>query len=570
MPAHPTAFTPLFEGLDAAALEAIHRHMRPRHFAARAVICREGEPGDSLFVLQRGVAQVTVGPADNPRPVARLRRGDVFGEMSLITREPRSATVVANVPTDALELTREAFAALLARYPVILENLNRILVRRLAHRTAQQAGAHRGEAVVLVTTQPALAADVIAAAQSASPRRVAALDLSAALPQSDIHLEEPTVAGALGVLDDLLTDHGTVVIVTGPDREDLPLLLEHVDRGVVLAAEPEAGRLASVLGPLADRLGIALLTAEPRPAPKAVGGLRVVRALDPARPARDVAWLGRHIARTKLGLALGAGGAKGYAHVAALYVLEEHGYTVDYVAGSSIGAMVGAWLALGHTAAEIEAIMRNAFTPENVAAMFKLAMSGMSAGLDVHTRVCRETTADRTFADLQIPLVAMAVDLNTRQPAPIADGPIWQALLASTALAGMFPPYQRDGQRLVDGLALVPVPVGAVRDAGADVTVAVNIMSRETLPAWPGQASPPPPPPRSGARMLDTLLEVMDLSQIDSSIRHAAQADVVITPRFGPGSWRDFHLADLFLAAGRAAAEEQLASLRALARPQSA
>jgi hypothetical protein len=68
--------------------------------------------------------------------------------------------------------------------------------------------------------------------------------------------------------------------------------------------------------------------------------------------------------------------------------------------------------------------------------------------------------------------------------------------------------------------------------------------------------------------MLDTLLEVMDLSQIDSSIRHAALADVPITPQFGPGSWRDFQLADLFLAAGREAAVGQMDALRAIARPQ--
>ena len=263
----------------------------------------------------------------------------------------------------------------------------------------------------------------------------------------------------------------------------------------------------------------------------------MIRAIDPGLPGKDTAWLGRHIARTKLGLALGAGGAKGYAHIGALHVLEEAGYTVDFVAGSSIGAMVGSWLGLGKKAAEIEAIMRAAFVPDNVAAMFKLSMSGMSSGLEVHTKVCRETTQDRDFADLVIPLVAMAVDLNTRQPAPIRDGPIWQGLLASTALAGMFPPYVREGQRLVDGLALVPVPTGAVLEAGADITLSVNLMSREILPAWPGQPESPPPPAKSGSRMLDTLLEVMDLSQLDSSVRHAGLADVVVTPRFGPGTW---------------------------------
>jgi predicted acylesterase/phospholipase RssA len=106
-----------------------------------------------------------------------------------------------------------------------------------------------------------------------------------------------------------------------------------------------------------------------------------------------------------------------------------------------------------------------------------------------------------------------------------------------------------------------------VVEAGADVTVSVNIMSRETLPAWPGDVPPEPAPVRAGSRMLETLLEVMDLAQLDSSVRHAALADVVITPRFAPSSWRDFHLADLFLAAGRAAAEEQLGNLRSLARP---
>jgi len=67
--------------------------------------------------------------------------------------------------------------------------------------------------------------------------------------------------------------------------------------------------------------------------------------------------------------------------------------------------------------------------------------------------------------------------------------------------------------------------------------------------------------------MLDTLLEVMDVAQLDSSERHAARADVPVTPLFGPSSWRDFHLADLFFEAGREAAEEQLPKLQSLARP---
>ena len=142
-------------------------------------------------------------------------------------------------------------------------------------------------------------------------------------------------------------------------------------------------------------------------------------------------------------------------------------------------------------------------------------------------------------------------------------------LLAATALAGLFPPYDRNGERLVDGIALVPVPTDAVVDAGADLTVSVDIIGGDLLlPAWPGEKPVPAEPKGARARMLDTLLEVMDLAQLDSSRRHAARADIPLTPRFGPSTWRDFQLADLFLEAGRTVAEENLPALRALAKPQ--
>jgi NTE family protein len=499
------ARNPLFAGLAPAELADLEAVMRRREFGAGHVICREGEAGESLFLIVDGFARVLV----EDRPVARLRRGDVIGEMSLVSGEPRSATVVAAVPTTALELSRYGVAALIAEQPRILENLTRILSDRLAATTARVGDTRvRGEAVALLVSDAAAASvpDVIAATEAASPRPVASIDVRGSL--------EP-----LETLDDLLAANGTVVIVAGPDAAAAE---EAADRAVRLDAPPD-----------------------------------------------DAAWLGRHLSRTKLGLALGAGGAKGYAHVGALRVLEEAGYTVDYVSGSSIGAMVGAWIALGRDSGEIEATMRESFQSGTIDEIFKLSLAGGSTGLEAMTRLLRETTEDKTFDDIVIPLVVMTVDLNAQAPAPVTEGPLWEALLAATALAGMFPPHEQDGKRLVDGLALVPVPTDAVAQAGADVTVAVNILSRQTLDAWPGEVPQAEPTRGPRSRMLDTLLEVMDVAQLDSSERHAARADVPITPRFGPSSWRDFHLSDLFLEAGRKATEEQLPTLQALARPNS-
>jgi NTE family protein len=570
VPAAALEGVPLFEGLGPDELTKAATSMRFREFPAGATICNEGAPGTSMLVLVEGLAHVLVAIPDEPelrsrsvfaegRLVSKLRQGDVVGVMALLTGEPHTATVKAAVNTAGLELDDQGFRELVSQSPQVLVNLTRVLGGQLATATKRQAErGRRGEAVALVA-DPSLAAavpGVVGAAEAASPRPVRALDT------------RDSVQAALDGLDEALLDHGTVILLAELDQDDLALLAEHVDRAVALlrAGQGELPGAFSDSAPLVEvvRLG------EGPPAADTVrmlkGGANGAGGLSQA----DVGWLGRHLARTKLGLALGAGGAKGYAHVGVLRVLEEAGYVVDAVGGASIGAIVGAYVALGMTADEIERTLHESFSPEANEQIFSLSLAGTSTGLEVITRIFRETTRDLYVEDTLIPLVCMAVDLTARSSAPIREGPIWEALRASTALAGMFPPYQRDGHRLVDGVALVPVPTDAVRAAGADVVLSVNLMSRETLPAWPGQESPPEEEARKkpGSRMLETILEVMDLSQLDTSVRHAELADVVVTPRFGPGSWRDFHLADLFLEAGRMAADESLPVLESLARPQ--
>jgi NTE family protein len=515
------AHNPLVAGLNARELEEIVALMQEREFDAREVVCTAGEPGESLFVIVDGLADVHIRDA----VVAKLRRGDVIGEMSLVSGEPRSATVVAVVATTALELSREAFGEVVARHPHLLANVSKILSQRLAVAAARVAAPKpRGEAVALIAGRGTPLTEIIDAAAAATPRPVTSIDARGSL------------AEALTSLDEALAEHGTVFLVAELEQDNITLLVDQVDRAVAVV-EDEHEHIS-----------------DPR--------IEVISLAD-----RDTAWLGRHLARTKIGLALGAGGAKGYAHVAVIQVLEEAGYTVDAVAGSSIGAIIGTWLALGMTGTEIEALMRASFTPAAVEEMFKLSFAGTSTGLAGTTRLLRESTADKSFDDVLVPLVVMSVDLEACEPAPLTDGPLWEALLAATALAGIFPPQERNGQRLVDGLALVPVPTDAVVAAGADIAISVNIISRDTLPAWPGEV-PEPEQPRGRPRMLDTLLEVMDVAQLDASERHAALADVVITPRFGPSTWRDFHLADLFLEAGREAAAAALPQLQSLAKPQ--
>ena len=242
-----------------------------------------------------------------------------------------------------------------------------------------------------------------------------------------------------------------------------------------------------------DRTAAAIpLTASPERVPT-LAGLPVPRAVRPGHP-EDLEWLGRHLARTKLGLALGGGGAKAYAHIGVMQVLEDAGVAVDYLAGASAGALVGALLAMGLGAARAETSMRRHMTAENCTILMK-GMLGGAEPVNLLTRLLREMTQDCTFEDLKTPLVVLTVNADTRRPYPITSGPVWEAVLASWSLPGAFPPYIRDGQRLVDGVVMAPVPTSYVMQAGADVTVGIDVLSG-ALPAWPGEDPPDPNAPR--------------------------------------------------------------------------
>src|SRR5688500_8682101 len=100
---------------------------------------------------------------------------------------------------------------------------------------------------------------------------------------------------------------------------------------------------------------------------------------------------------------------------------------------------------------ESEPTKRAEVSPDVVTAMLELSMSGASTGVDKVTRLLRESTGEKSFADLLTPLVVMTVDLNARRAEPVTKGALWDALVGAIAVAGLFPPHERDGQRLVDG-----------------------------------------------------------------------------------------------------------------------
>lgn len=207
-----------------------------------------------------------------------------------------------------------------------------------------------------------------------------------------------------------------------------------------------------------------------------------------------MALFGRRGLERRVGLALGSGAARGWAHVGVIRALEEDGHEIAWVAGCSMGAVVAAAYALGRLDA-LEEFGRT-LTPRRVLGYLDLTMPvrGLLDGARV-TELFRELMADQDLKDARVPLCVLATDLATGREVRLREGPAAEALRASISVPGIFPPMVQDGRYLADGGLVNPVPADVVRDLGAEAIVAVDLNAEPLDGRW--FASDPPAPPEA-------------------------------------------------------------------------
>jgi len=177
-----------------------------------------------------------------------------------------------------------------------------------------------------------------------------------------------------------------------------------------------------------------------------------------------------------VGLALGGGAARGWAHIGVLRAFDEAGINISMIAGTSIGALVGGCYLSGHLD-ELEAFARSITRTNMLRYMdFTLRGSGLISGERLARRMA-EHLSDISIENLDKPFVAIAADIKTGNEIWLHDGPLSKAIRCSYALPGVFQPVENGGKLLVDGAIVNPVPVSACRAYEPDVVIAVNLNS---------------------------------------------------------------------------------------------
>jgi NTE family protein len=247
----------------------------------------------------------------------------------------------------------------------------------------------------------------------------------------------------------------------------------------------------------------------------------------------------------RIGLALGGGAARGFAHIGVIQVLEENGIRPDLVAGTSAGSLVAALYASGKNGAELAALAdsmdESAFTDWSFPGRGLIRGEGLA-------RYVREQTGGRQIEQMRTPLGIVATDLDSGQPILFQRGDPGVAVRASSAVPAVFQPVRIGTREYVDGGLVAPVPVHFARQMGADLVIAVDISA-----APDGNAT------GDAMRMLLQTFAIMGRSINNFELR---DADVVLRPKLATVGGADFSARKRSIQAGRDAALAQLAALR--------
>ncbi len=235
-----------------------------------------------------------------------------------------------------------------------------------------------------------------------------------------------------------------------------------------------------------------------------------------------------------LGIALGGGGARGFAHIGVLKILEGEGIEPQLMAGTSMGAVIAALYANGMSAREIEDIALNMSNINNLGNMVKLLDGSLTKLRNVISNsAIQEYLAEmfggkKDFADLKFPLALAAVDVLHARDVALQEGDLLEAISASMALPGIIAPLQKGDALLVDGGSLNNVPADLVDSMGAEVTVAVDVSPDVTnMNFWDEQHIP-------GIAMANWRTNAIMVANFTAAKLRKARTDLIIRPDIDP------------------------------------
>jgi len=534
-----------------------------------ATLYKAGEPADHLYFVRAGrLGAFRREEGGEPQFLGVIRPGEPAGEMSLIAGAPHSAQVVALRDSEIFALPREAFFDACDADSTVMIELARLMILR-----SRQAATKVSFGVPSVFGFVAAGEPTpLRALVDRIGREVGRLGYSVTVVGSEAQ-HAPTEW-----FSEVELDYDIVLYVA--EAQDLgwrQVVGRQVDRLFRVArgdlAPPREG-IASTAVPLQAQGLVDLILLQKKTAERPRGSEAWIQAAKPARlfhlrrdNSEDIKRIARLLTGQSVGLVLSGGGARAYAHVGAIRALRERGVPIDFVGGASMGAIIGAGLALGWESDEMDVRIRDAFVNTSPLDDIALPLLAMTRGDKVKERLAQHF-GDTQIADLWLPFFCVSSDLTTGTYHLHKSGLLREALRASIALPGVMPPATtEDDHVLVDGAVMKNFPADVMRLSqlgpivGVDVSRGRSIMADDVArPAsvwrwiWSGEW-------RKGPPIVSLLMRAATVSTGRDLAAAREATDVLVTPDVTGVEIRDWSAYEPAVAAGYKATLEALDKL---------
>lgn len=550
---------PFIKDAPARALKAAGRAASWFTVPAGKPLFLAGEPAHSIYFVMSGqlgtFREFTNGEHEL---ISIIRSGEPVGEMALFSTgldgqsTEHSHSVYAMRDTEMLRISRAGFDRLIKAEPEILERLMRVVLIRLRQGQGRRRS-RRAEPKVFsfVATSPTINLDL----------RTEMLE--SALVELGLRVRIVTETEGAQItsayLHEIEKENDIVILLSEIGETDWHrMAMRQADRVWVFGrcdAVPSDPMFPKATSPaqqfkLVDVVMIrhqcTRMVAPPKKWKKACDAKRVIHWDD--KDIVDCRRLARIIAGRSVGLVMSGGGARAFAHIGVVRAMRERGIPIDFVGGTSMGAVVAACVAMGWDDEEIDRRIRKAFVETNPLGDYTLPVVGLVKGHRVNRRL-KEHFGDAVIDDVELPFFALSTDLTTGTTRVHRNGRIDEALRASISLPGILPPVVKDGHVLVDGAVLNNFPVDIMRDmhrgfiVGCDVArpqntfPATEFTDPPSFPAWVYKNGFSRTPP-----IASLLMRAATINVNPSAGRELT--DVLITPEIGDLELRDWESYD--------------------------
>lgn len=561
---------PIFASLPAEGVEALAADCEWLSLPGGWALFEAGEAPDALYVVISGCFGSFAPPGtERRRFLGRVLSGESVGEMGLLTGRPRTASVIALRDSEVVRVSRTAFERICTRYPQALLGIAQLTVARLESSTSGGTRGRPNAPRTFALLPQSIEVDIAGFAT----QLVAAL---AKFGRAELVWSVRGAEHTSHWFHKLETQNDFVVYAA--EQTSTPwtkLCMRQADALLLVAnADSPPGEWPSLTDTqdarMATQRAELILLHDERVRSGMAAGWRAKVAEVPHHHVADdgdVRRLARLLTGRAVGLVLSGGGARGFAHLGVVRALREAGIPIDMVGGTSIGAIMGAAVALGVPDTQLIEMFRRTFVDSNPLGDYTLPIYSLVAGRRVRQRL-RAEFGDLAIEDIPIPYYCVSANLTTGAASVHRSGELWRWLRASVAIPGVLPPVMHRGEVFVDGATINNLPVDVMRemgrgrvigvDVGADRTFTTDIEDTEAPPFWKLLNML-----RPGGRRPNIFQVLWRSGMINSATATAArreQTDLLLQPKLENVdllNWRAFQQA---IDAGYAHAQERLAA----------